>query len=111
MTGIPIPAGVKGRSMTPLLRGETEAGRDSVLIEFKNPRTGFSVKTLRTEEYKYFRYNDRREVLYDMREEDEEVFDRADDPAYAGALVHLRERLLSRLIEAEDDLPEKTHAY
>ncbi len=97
--------------MARLLRGETERGRDSVLIEFKNPRTGFAVKTLRTEEHKYFRYGDGREVLYDLREEDEEVFNRADDPAYADDLVRLRERLLQRLMDAEDDLPEKTHPY
>jgi uncharacterized sulfatase len=108
---VPIPKGVKGRDMGSLLRGETDQGRASILIEHKNPTTGFSVKTLRTEEFKYFRYNDDREVLYDLREEDQEVFNRADDPKYAADIADLRGRLLSRLIAAEEDLPEKTHPY
>lgn len=111
LTEVPIPKGVKGQEMTSLLRGETDEGRESVLIEHKNPTTGFSVKTLRTPEFKYFRFNDDREVLYDLREEDEEVFNRADDPKYASDLADLRGRLLSRLIAAEEDLPEKTHPY
>lgn len=111
LSGISIPPGVKGRDMTGLFRGETEYGRGSVLVEFRNPQTGYSVKTLRTEEFKYFRYSDGCEVLYDLRDEDEEVFDRSDDPSYTANLIRLREHLLSRLISAEDDLPPKTHPY
>ena len=111
LTGTPIPTGVKGRDMVGMLRGETEVGRDSVLTEFKNPHTGFSVKTLRTEDLKYFRYQDGREVLYDLNEQDEEVSNRAEDPGYAGKLASMRNLLLSRLIAAEDDLPAKTHPY
>jgi arylsulfatase A-like enzyme len=111
LCGVPLPKGVKGRSLSALLRGETEEGREDILIEFKDPRRGFSVKTLRTERYKYFRYHDGREKLYDLAEEPEEVFDRASDSAYRPALEELRDRLLTRLIEAEDDLPERTHDY
>jgi arylsulfatase A-like enzyme len=106
-----MPAGVKGVNIKPLIQGETEEGRDDILIEFKDPRRGFSVKTLRSTEYKYFRYHDGREVLYDLGENDEEVFDKSKDQAYQGTIQEMRGRLLNRLINAEDDLPERTHDY
>jgi arylsulfatase A-like enzyme len=111
LCGIAVPPGVKGTSVRGLLQGTIEHGRDDVLIEFKDPRSGFSVKTLRTDAYKYFRYHDGRETLYDLREEDEEVFNRVGDHAYQGVLQQIRERLLARLMRAEDDLPERTHDY
>ena len=111
LCGIAVPSGVKGASVRGLLQGTTEHGRDDVLIEFKDPRSGLSVKTLRTDAYKYFRYHDGRETLYDLREEDEEVFNQAGDHAYHSVLQQMRERMLARLMRAEDDLPERTHDY
>ena len=108
---VPVPFGVKGQNFGKLLRGETEEGREDILIEIKDPKKDISLKTLRTEDYKYFRHHDGREVLYDLREDDEEVFDRAQDSAYQTILQELRQRLLDRLINAEDDLPPKTHLY
>jgi len=43
--------------------------------------------------------------------EDEEVFNREDDPDYAERLASVRHLPLSRLVEAEDDLLPKTHPY
>jgi arylsulfatase A-like enzyme len=111
LAAVPTPKGVKGQGMKSLFKGERSQGRTNTLTEFKNPRTGLSVKTLRTEDFKYFRFNGGREILYDLREKDQEVFNRADDSRYASDLATLRELLLSRLVEAEDDLPEKTHPY
>ena len=107
----PMPVGVKGRDLAELLEGATEDGREDILIEVKDPSSGFSLKTLRSREFKYFRYHDGREVLYDLREPEPEVFDRAADPEWRQPLEAMRERLLARLIDAEDDLPERTHSY
>ncbi|GAB4467043.1 MAG: arylsulfatase [Armatimonadaceae bacterium] len=111
LADVPVPAGVKGRDILPLLTGETDEARPDTLTEWRDPETKKSVKTLRTERWKYFRYEDGREKLFDLAEPDEEVFDRAGDSAYRETLAELRNRLLQRLMEAEDDLPPRTHPY
>ncbi len=105
---VQVEPGVNGQNMLSLLRGETETGRPDILVEFKDPRTGVALETLRTDQYKYFHYNDGREVLYDLNEKPAEVFDRSDEPTYNEPLDQLRKRLLTRLIASQDDLPLRT---
>jgi hypothetical protein len=47
-------------------------------------------------------------VLFDLRHDPNEFDDVAHDPAHASALQELRGRLLDRLQDAEDDLPQPT---
>ena len=111
LCGVEVPYGVKGRDCAGLWRGETEAGRASALTEFKMNRRGLSVKTLRTDRYKYTRRNDKSETLCDFERPQAEAENLADVPQYAPILGNMRQALLDRLIDAEDDLPQPTHRY
>ena len=112
--GVPAYSGVKGASLLPLARGAVDRGRPDVLIEFRDVKTGFSVKTLRSAEYKYTR--SRRggateEALFDLEADPHEFRNAAPDPAYAPVIQQFRSRLLDRLQDAEDDLPQPISAW
>jgi arylsulfatase A-like enzyme len=56
---------------------------------------------LRSERHKYIRYNSlAAEVLYDLDESPHEVANRAADPEHAAALARMRERMLTRALDA-----------
>jgi arylsulfatase A-like enzyme len=59
----------------------------------------------RTHEYKYVRRLYEKDELYDLRADPRELVNRVDDPALAGVLVRLRERLLDHLLETGDVVP------
>ena len=111
----PIPQGVKGLDQSDLLRGRTDVGRDDILVEHKQVDRGRSVKTLRTETHKYLLHSDGRETLYDLSDPDGESRDLLADESsradHAGTRLALRDRLLARLIAAEDDLPPRRYPY
>ncbi|MCC6617303.1 MAG: sulfatase-like hydrolase/transferase [Anaerolineae bacterium] len=111
LCGVRLERGVKGRSIAAALKGETDETRPDVLAEYKDTRNGIHVKTLRDERYKYFYYGDGREVLYDLADADQEVIDHAAEPEYEPTIQALRKRLLTRLMQAQDDLPPKTHDW
>jgi arylsulfatase A-like enzyme len=109
--GVSSYPGMKGQSLLPLARGETDQGRPNVLIEFRDVKTGFSVKTVRSRDYKYTRSRrngETAEVFFDLRHDPDEFDDVAGDSAHTSALEEMRCRLLDRLQDAEDDLPQPT---
>ncbi len=113
LCGVDIPHGVKGRDMATVWRGESEACREDVLTEHRQVDRGNAIKTLRTARFKYHLHHDGRERLSDLALDHAEspANDKATDPAYADDLAAMRQRLLTRLINAEDDLPPRTHPY
>ncbi|MCL4251679.1 MAG: sulfatase-like hydrolase/transferase [Anaerolineae bacterium] len=111
LCGVRLEAGVKGKSIVAALKGETDKTRDDVLVEYKDTRTGVNVKTLRTSRYKYYYYGDGYEKLYDLAAPDQEVFDCAAQPEQQDTIQVFRKRLLTRLMQAQDDLPPKTHDW
>ena len=111
---VPAYAGLKGRSLGPLVRGESDEARPDVLIEFRDVKSGFSVKTLRSEAFKYTRSQragKTEEALFDLRSDPEEFHNVAHDTSSAPALAEMRDCLLSRLQDAEDDLPQPVAAW
>ncbi|MBL7222832.1 MAG: sulfatase-like hydrolase/transferase [Candidatus Brocadiae bacterium] len=108
--GADIPAGVKGTSAWALAAGETDAGRDSVLVEHKVPGAA-CIKTLRTRAHKYWLNDQGEEVLFDLDADPDEFVNVARDPAYASVRSSVRGRLLERLIHAADDLPGQIAPY
>jgi len=97
LAGIEIPSGYHGKSLVPIVNGDTETlSRDAVLIEhlwdFDNipPSEG-----VRTDEWKYLRYvNDPSiEELYNLSVDPEEMNNLAGDPDHGAALAELRARL------------------
>ena len=62
----------------------------------------------RTRDYKYVRRLYESDELYDLRRDPGEEQNRIDDPAYAGVLSELRERMLTWFQETCDVVPRKT---
>jgi len=100
LAGVHVPWQAQGRSIAAQLRGEEQgAGRDDVLAMHGGPgRPLFAM--LRTRELKYIRYGSGAEVLYDLAREPGEYENCATNPAYAGRLGEVRERLLDRMLHA-----------
>ena len=94
LAGIPIPDGVDGRSLVPLLRGET-ADAPVLHIEhagFEHGLTDGATKYL-------WNPPDGRELLFDLAADPQECHDLAASPEYAQCLAGWRQQLVERLAE------------
>ena len=108
LCGLEIPEGVKGRSVLGAL--EAPEFRDSVFVDFRTPG-GPGVKTVRTTKAKYHKTSEGDEVLFDLERDPDEYVNVARDPSERGLLEEMRERMLLRVLQAEDDLPARTNLY
>lgn len=127
-----------GRSLLPLIAGETEVHRDAVFCEGGRlagerqameldsdsstrshywPRLSIQQSDdtahtkavmCRTQEYKYVYRLYERDELYDLIHDPGEQENRIDDPALAAVRGHLQARLLQHLVETGDHVPWKT---
>lgn len=110
--GADVPEAVQGRSIWPLLTGETATHRDSVYAEaydavhWQEP-TDYSTM-VRTDEYKLVRHH-RVETgeLYDLEDDPDEKRDRWNDSDYADVKTELLTELADRMAETADPLPER----
>ncbi len=96
---------VQGRSLLPLLRGQSDDARDSVFMEAHNPGIS-TTKTVRTVDYMYSIVSGTRgtqEYLFDLKNDPNEIRNVVDEPDHAGKLSEMRKLLLERTIEAEGD--------
>jgi len=128
-----------GRSLLPVLAGERDEHRDAVFceggrlhgethcMELDSPQSEHflywprlslqrqegpehtKAVMCRTKEYKYVRRLYEKDELYDLRQDPGETVNRIDDPAMAGVLAELKERLLTFYQETCDAVPHKTN--
>jgi len=89
------PIDCHGRSARPLLTGEGEARpREYVIGQYHGNRDWFQpIRMIRTRELKWVRYRGHGEELYDLREDPDELVNRAADPAYAARRRELEAEL------------------
>ena len=133
--GVRVPIGCQGRSLGPLLLGETDTHRTVVHAEVCHPgmRSGYATaaalrearaagvvpgapynvpgdytKALRTERWKYLWYGDGFEELYDVADDPGERCNRAKDPDCADVLADLRLRLMQWVVETADPRSPRT---
>ena len=89
---LPLPEGrnLPGRSFVPALKGEDDAGRESVVIFDEYGPT----RMIRTSEAKYVhRYPDGPNEFYDLANDPEERANLVEEPAAASRVTDLRSRL------------------
>ncbi|GAB3455732.1 sulfatase [Streptomonospora sediminis] len=107
--GLPVPDGMDGRSLLPLVQGGADDRPDDVLVQISEAELG---RALRTPRWKYGvsapgadawdtpaadRYVDA--YLYDLENDPHELDNLVADPAAAATADRLRARLLQRLAE------------
>jgi arylsulfatase A-like enzyme len=129
-----------GRSLLPVLAGQTEEHRDAVFCEggrlhgethcmelestsTQNPSGLYwprmemqrsegpehsKAVMCRSHDFKYVRRLYESDELYDLRDDPSELDNRIDDPALAGVLAELKDRLLSFYLETGDVVPHDT---
>lgn len=87
--GVRPPEVVRGRSLRPLLQGESTPWRDFVRVE-----TGGVGRMLRTADYKYIEYQgDPNIMLFDLRHDPDETVNLAYDSRHAGVLAEHQKTL------------------
>ena len=90
LAGVPVPDHLEGTSLLPLIE-DPDAEWDHVAITTE----GFGNHSVRGERYRYTRYADGSEEVYDLEADPNEWTNLADDPAMAG----VKQRLSARLPE------------
>ena len=96
LTGVPVPEGLSGRSLVPVVSGEEEDVRTGAVTVFKN--SGAFGYSFRTRRYRLTEWvNKRGKVvgtdLFDYQADPLETTNLADDPAHAAARAELSEAL------------------
>ena len=103
-TGVPIPAGLDGRSFLPILQGKQIPWRNSLLYEYfweRNfPQTP-TIHALRTDRFKYIRYHGLWDLdeLYDLQNDPQETNNLIADPAHAATVKQMNADLF-QILEA-----------
>jgi arylsulfatase A-like enzyme len=114
LAGHDVPEGMQGRSLSPVLRGESGDHREDAYCEFYNSNTRHQDPTA----YATMLTDDRYKVvvphgvegpgeLYDLRKDPAERHNRWDDPDYADTRREMVRRLMDRMAFTADPLPER----
>ena len=96
LTAAPIPSGVEGKSLVPVLRDPAATVHEAAFSY------SGSHHALRTDRWAYMRYADGSEELYDMKADPGQFTNLAADPSHAAALKELRRRLDERVNASGD---------
>jgi uncharacterized sulfatase len=118
--GIDVPERMEGRSIVPLMKGKNDEWREEVFVQISESEIG---RALRTDRWKYAVaaptlegwkggmeepasdiYVER--YLYDLAADPAERVNLVRRPAYRERAEELRERLLTRIEEVEDERPD-----
>jgi arylsulfatase A-like enzyme len=108
LAGVSIPQQMQGRSMAPLLQGQTPRNwRKDWLYEYyeyPGPHRVRKHRGVRTEQYKLIHYYEAPEEfeLYDLREDPGELHNLFGEPAYAGVANELSHRIDELRAETND---------
>ncbi|WP_176441757.1 sulfatase family protein [Granulicella rosea] len=108
--GVPVPPGMQGRSLYPILTGKKTQHRDSVYIEYYDAVAKYDptpmATCVRTERYKCTYYQTLATgELYDLQKDPGEFDNLWNVPQHAGEQMAMMEHLLARMIQSTDPLP------
>lgn len=99
--GLPIPKGVQGVSLKPLVEGKASDDDRPGFCERGLDSRGVS-RMIRTKEWKYTVFGSERRELFDLRKDPHEITNLADDPARKGTLAELHKRLREQMEKTDD---------
>lgn len=85
LCGIEPPAYIDGRSLAPLLKDPGAEWQSTAITAFEDRYV-----SIRTEEYRYIRYDEDQEELYDSARDPHEWTNQIDNPEYASVIKSLR---------------------
>lgn len=134
--GQPVPAWVQGKSLMPLVRGETDEINEAVFAEYESHKLRDPIASVRTHDYKYIRrlagdtepvkdntdgtrtkeqwlregwdmHLSEPEQLYDLKNDPLEKTNLAADPTYAQILSEMRGRMVARMEQYDNPLLRK----
>ncbi len=102
--GLPVPQGYQGRSLMPLLAGETPADwPQDVVATYNGQQFGlFTQRMLRNKNYKYIWNLTDVDEFYDLEGDPWELSNRIDAPEYRQTIAAMRLRLWERLKQDGD---------
>lgn len=114
--GVPIPSGMQGRSLTPVLTGRTREHRDSIYCEHFDSSFLYDpppmASCIRTGQYKLSYYHNLNVgELYDLQKDPGEVENLWTSRNVKDVRAEMTEKLLDRMIETVDPLPERKSAW
>lgn len=90
LCSLPLPAGVEGTSLAPVMRGTDDGAKRIALSE--NYRGNFAGRMLRTGDWKYFFYTNGEEYLFDLKADPGEETNLAKAPQHAALVADLKQR-------------------
>jgi len=102
LAGVETPGTVEGESLAPVIEGDADGPRESVLTAYADLH-----RAIRTDRYKLSEYyvdGDRHTQLFDVAEDPAETEDISDDPARADDLERLRGELADRRERLDDPM-------
>lgn len=107
IAGANIPADMQGRSLVPLLNGESTEWRDSIYYHYHEYPSVHMVARqygIRTDRYKLIRYYQFGEwELYDLKEDPDERVNQYDNPKFADIVTKLKAELESQRKHYKDN--------
>lgn len=106
IAGQALPAPFHGRSLMPLLRGESPADwPDSAFCEFHGSHMGlYSMRLLTTERWAYIYHTNDIDELYDRRNDPWQLENLANDPHHGKTLDALKRRMAAWMRDTDDHL-------
>ncbi|MFC1737128.1 sulfatase-like hydrolase/transferase [Candidatus Hydrogenedentota bacterium] len=105
LAGAPVPPGVQGKSLVPVLSGGAEEVNDAVYSEI-GPDENRKVNMVRMGDYKYVYYTkDATEELFDLENDPHEFTNLARKKEHKDALDKMRMKMIDWKIRSEDPLP------
>jgi arylsulfatase len=108
LAGVPAPPGIDGASLGPLLlrRDPAPRRRDTVFAEYHGKQKWrIPIRMVRTDRWKYVRYRDGAEELYDLEADPWEIRNLAADPVSAETKRGLSARLDAWIARTADPFP------
>ena len=114
--GLPIPGGIQGHSLMPLLTGQTTKHRDSIYCEHFDSSWLYDpppmASCVRTKSYKLAYYHNLKiGELYDLYNDPTETYNLWNSPDARSAQAEMLQTMVARFVDTVDPLPERKSLY